>query len=192
MKKPIKKVTKKVVKKTVSKKVRPKISVPVKPIEERDKILMSSDIFHSLLKHRSHIQGRAQVFLLGEDHRQIITEIVPVEHREHESGCYEMPDLSTGSLVKGYVILAKKGLLPVGIARTGDEFSYDGEWYGDSGHAIYQNIGCILTVHPTGIVGEVFVPKIKDFKERKLAASKSYKKFYEGIIKKLEVGITDK
>ena len=157
------------------------------PIWERDNILICSKVYNALIKKAQQKRGWSpSVFMLGEDKKQIVREIVAVT-KVTDSGCDEMPSINGESMNSAYFKLVKKKLTPVGLVRlSNDKFQYGGHWNGNSGSAIYRSVGYMLTVAQNIITGEVFVPQHPNFRDR------SQNKYYDGRIKTLTVGLTDK
>jgi len=187
-KKPIKK--KPVKKKPAAKKTKLITQYPLKknipPVTKRKEIKLSSKVYHELLQSTSHNDdGFPYVWLLGEDGKQIVRHIEPLE-QSYSDGCGEMPSLDSYSLYKAYLNLNDKKLVPIGLARTGSSFNNDaGNWSDSSGIAIYSRIGYMLTVAQEVITGQVFVPRGK-FK------NKHEDNFGSGRLEQLTVLLTDK
>jgi hypothetical protein len=165
----------------------PEEKTPEQKIYERDDIFLCSKIYNELIKKSLAKRGWSpQVYMVAEDSKKIVRDMVLVK-KIASSGCEEMPSIRSENLVKAYVSLIKKKLTPVGLVRLGnDHFSNDGYWNGSAGSAIYRRIGYMLTVGHGIIRGEVFVPSFPE------CVNRNDDRYYEGRIKNLTVGLTDK
>lgn len=153
---------------------------------ERNEIKLSSHVYNMLLTKTNHtVAGYARAFLIGEDDKQIARMILPLA-RDGYGGCGQMPDINRKSLINAYVKMAKKGFIPIGMARTGGDFGNGAHWNGDAGPALYAEIGYMVSVDKGNIVAQVFLPK------KKGKRSRHERGYYDGDIKTLTVLLTDK
>jgi len=190
--KPVKKTAKKVVRKR-----KPKYTFPKKfvPYYERKEIKISSKVYNALVSApSSDSAGYPLVYLLGEDNKKIIREMVQLYRKgdSFQGGCGQMPDIFGDAITEGYIVLAKQNLMPVGICRTRESFEgYDGGGYWDdaaSGSAIIQ-MGLILSVAKHIIVAEAFVPRYpKEWKK----GNRNSDNYWCGTNRQLTVLLTDK
>lgn len=193
-----KKVTRKPVKKRATKrtpKKEVKYTFPKKfqPYYERKEIKLSSKVYNALvISPSTDDQGYPLLFLLGEDNKKIVREMVQIKREIfNQGGCGQMPDVNAEELTQGYLALAKQNLMPVGICRTRDSFvDYDGagHWCSDAGSAI-THLGLVLTVAERTVIAEVFVPRYPDVWKK---GNRNADGYWSGTHRELTVLLTDK
>jgi len=178
---------KKVTTKTPTKKKPAVKKKEVIPIIDRDEIFLCSKVYNNLIKKSTEKKGWSpNIYLLGEDDKQIVREMTVIA-RIPGRGCDEMPSVGAKALIKGYLRLAKKKLVPVGLARINKHVGEGGHWYSSSGDAIYRKVGYILTVSRGVFLAEVFVPNNKNSNRNRYSHD-----YMGGRIKQLTVLLTDK
>lgn len=88
--------------------------------------------------------GYPQVYLLGENKRHMIMDFEKLF--SYSDGCGEMPSIGSTEITNAYIRLAKRKLIPCGIARVGNRFSNNNLWDEDSGGALLtKNMQYVLT-----------------------------------------------
>jgi len=152
----------------------------------RKEVLISSILYNEIIEKKGKAKiGEPKVYLIGENEKHVAQKMIQIAGHE---GCNEMPYLSSESLLKAYLALDKRKLLPCGFVRINTQFNMtDAHWHSDSGYAIYRNIGTYMLSSDDGnIVAEIFRPHINHtnyFTEQN--------KMPQGLIEKLTVRLTD-
>jgi hypothetical protein len=162
-------------------------------ISKRKEIFISSKVYNKLIKCNMTFpeeQSTPIVYLLGEDKQGIVRDMIEILD---EDGCEEMPNLNTESLTYAYVTLAKRKLIPMGLARVGKYIYESGYWEdAPSGTALFtKGIGYILTINGANAMhAEAYISKIRKKSDKKDGECSA--QYTMGDIKLLAVGVTDK
>lgn len=114
----------------------------------RKYVTLSKTVAHDLLRAYKSWEETGDeypaVFLIGENGKQVIKDIERLGNLN--SGCGEMPSITSTEISNAYVRLARRGLTGCAIARVGEGFDNDNTWGSDSGYAIYtKNLKYILS-----------------------------------------------